>query len=104
MEVVHVRYGHVTASDDVVAATRDERISGYERSRRGLCGIVGDELSHENGCHGTQENSVAAEESKEFCGRCENFPLGCGQRGNGSFTKGRPTYGNEAPATNDGSK
>jgi hypothetical protein len=53
MEVVHVGYGHVTASDDVVAAARDKRISGYEHGKRGLCGIVGDELSHENGCHGT---------------------------------------------------
>jgi hypothetical protein len=33
-----------------------------------LCGIVGDELGHENGCHRTQENGVAAEESKELCG------------------------------------
>jgi hypothetical protein len=31
MEVIHVRYGHVTASDDVVAAARDKRISGYGR-------------------------------------------------------------------------
>jgi hypothetical protein len=34
----------------------------------GCVGFVGDELGHENGCHGTQENSVAAEESKELCG------------------------------------
>ena len=68
MEVVHVGYGHVAASDDVVAAARDKRISGYGRGKWGLWGIVGDELGHENGCHGTQENSVAAEESKELCG------------------------------------
>jgi hypothetical protein len=68
VEVVHVGYGHVAASDDVVAAARDKRISGYGRGRWGLWGIVGDELGHENGCHGTQENSVAAEESKELCG------------------------------------
>jgi len=43
VEVVHVGYGHVTASDNIV-------------------------VGHENGCHGTQENSVAAEESKELCG------------------------------------
>jgi len=43
MEVVHVGYGHVSASDDIV-------------------------VGHENGCHGTQENGVAAEESKELCG------------------------------------
>lgn len=72
MEVVHVGYGHVTTSDDVVA---DKRISGYGRGRWELCGIVGDELSNKNGCHGTQENGVAAEESKELCGRCEDFPL-----------------------------
>ena len=29
VEVVHVGYGHVTASDDVVAAARDKWISGY---------------------------------------------------------------------------
>jgi hypothetical protein len=68
VEVVHVGDGHITASDDVVAAARDTRISGYGRGRWGLCGIVGDELSHENGCHRTQENGVAAEESKELCG------------------------------------
>jgi hypothetical protein len=34
----------------------------------GGCGIVGDELDYQNGCHGTQENGVAAEESKELCG------------------------------------
>ena len=33
VEVVHVGYGHVTASDDVVAAARDKRISGYRRGR-----------------------------------------------------------------------
>lgn len=75
VEVVHVGYGHVTASDDVVAAARDKRISGYGRGMWGLCGSVGDELGHENGCHGTQENGVAAEESKELCGGCEDFPL-----------------------------
>jgi hypothetical protein len=30
VEVVHVGYGHVTASDDVVAAARDKWISGYD--------------------------------------------------------------------------
>ena len=34
----------------------------------GGCGIVGDELSHEDRCHGTQEYGVAAKESKELCG------------------------------------
>jgi hypothetical protein len=29
VEVVHVWYGHVTASDNVVAATRDKQISGW---------------------------------------------------------------------------
>ena len=29
---------------------------------------MGDELGHENGCHGTQEYGVAAEESNEFLG------------------------------------
>ena len=53
VEVVHVGYGHVTASDDVVAAARDKRISGYGRDRWGLCRIVGDELGHENRCHRT---------------------------------------------------
>jgi hypothetical protein len=53
MEIVHVGYGHVTAPDNVVAAARDKQISGYGRGKWGLCGIVGDELSHENGCHGT---------------------------------------------------
>jgi len=61
VEVVHVGYGNVSASDDVV-------------------------VSHENACHGTEENGVTAEESKELCGRCENFPW------------------NETPATNDGSE
>jgi len=68
VEVVHVGYGHVTVSDDIVAVARDKRISGYGRGKWGLCGIVRDELGHENGCHGTQENGVAAEESKELCG------------------------------------
>jgi hypothetical protein len=31
VEVVHVWYGHVAASDNVVAATRDIQISGYGR-------------------------------------------------------------------------
>lgn len=40
VEIVHVGYGHVTASDDVVAAARQKRISGYGRGRWGLwhCG------------------------------------------------------------------
>lgn len=75
VEVVHVWYGYITASDDIVATARDKRISGYGLSRWGLCGIVRDELGHENGCHGTQKNGVSAEESKELCGRCEDFPL-----------------------------
>jgi hypothetical protein len=29
VEVVHVWYGHVTASDNVVAVTRDKQISGW---------------------------------------------------------------------------
>ncbi len=29
---------------------------------------MGDELGHEDGCHGTQEDGIAAEESKELCG------------------------------------
>jgi hypothetical protein len=40
VEVVHVGYGHVTASDDVVAAARDKPISGYGRGRWELCRIV----------------------------------------------------------------
>jgi hypothetical protein len=71
----------------------------------GLCVIVGDELGHENGCHGTQENGVAAEESKELCGRCEDFPLQLWSAGaTVALQKGRPTYWNKGPATNDGSK
>ncbi len=42
VEVVHVRYGHVTASDNVVAAAREKRISGYGRGRWGQWRIVGD--------------------------------------------------------------
>lgn len=68
VEVIHVRYGYVTVSDDVVAAARDKRISGCVRDRWSSCGILGDELGHENGCHGTQKNGVATEESKELCG------------------------------------
>jgi hypothetical protein len=41
VEVVQVGYGHITASDDVVTAARDKRISGYGRGRCGLCGICG---------------------------------------------------------------
>ena len=33
VEVIHVGYGHVTASDNVVAAIRDKQISGYGRGR-----------------------------------------------------------------------
>lgn len=29
---------------------------------------MGDELSNEDGCHGTQENGVATEEGEELCG------------------------------------
>jgi hypothetical protein len=54
-------------SDDIVAAARENGLVDG-RGRWGLVGIVGDELSHENGCHGTQENGVAAEESKEPAG------------------------------------
>ena len=61
MEVVHVRYRHIATSDDVV-------------------------VGHEDGCHGTQEYGVAAEESKELGGRGKDLP------------------GDESPATNDGSK
>jgi len=43
VEVVHVGYGHVTASDDEI-------------------------VCHENGRHWTQENGVAVKESKEFRG------------------------------------
>lgn len=67
VEVIHVGYGHVTLSDDEVAVAHDKRISGHGRSSWGLC-RMGDALSHENGCHGTQENGVAAEEGKELCG------------------------------------
>ena len=31
VKVVHVRYGHVPTSDDVIAAARDRRISGLGR-------------------------------------------------------------------------
>ncbi len=34
----------------------------------GVVWDCGDELGNENGCHGPQEDSVAAEESKELCG------------------------------------
>ena len=64
VEVVHVGYGHITTSDDVVAVTRENRLVNMHM----VYGIVGDELGHENRCHRTQENGVAAEESKEFCG------------------------------------
>jgi hypothetical protein len=33
VEVVHVGYGHVPASDDEVATTRDRCISGYGRGK-----------------------------------------------------------------------
>ena len=66
VEVVHVGYGYLAASDNVVAAAQYKWISGYGRDRWRLCGILGDELGHENGCHWTQENGVAAEESKEL--------------------------------------
>ena len=44
---------------------------------KGINGAVrkGNVLAHENGCHGTQEDGVAAEEGKEFGGRSEDFPL-----------------------------
>jgi hypothetical protein len=32
VEVIHVGYGHVTASDDEVTAAQDKRISGYGRN------------------------------------------------------------------------
>jgi hypothetical protein len=41
VEVVHVGYGHITASDDVVAVARDKRISGYGRGRWGYVGMWG---------------------------------------------------------------
>jgi hypothetical protein len=53
VEVVHIRYGHIATSDDIVAAVQDKRISEYERDEGGLSGILGDLLSHENGCHRT---------------------------------------------------
>jgi hypothetical protein len=33
VEVVHVGYGHVTTSDDIVAAARNKRISGCGHGR-----------------------------------------------------------------------
>ena len=50
MEVVHIGYRHVTTADDKV-------------------------IGHKDGGHGTQENGVTTEESKELGGRCEDFPL-----------------------------
>jgi hypothetical protein len=79
VEVVHVRYRHVALSDNVVAAIQLVDVIV-------ISGIGDDELSDENRCHGTQENGVSTEESKELCGRCENFPW------------------NEAPAANDSSE
>jgi hypothetical protein len=38
VEVVHIGYRHVTASDNVIATARDKQISGYERGR----GVVWD--------------------------------------------------------------
>jgi hypothetical protein len=67
VEVVHVGYGHITSSDDIVAAARKKRISGDGHCRGGLCEIV-NVLSHQNGCHWPQENGISAEESKEL--RC----------------------------------
>jgi hypothetical protein len=32
-------------------------------------------LSHQDSCHGSQKDGVAAEEGEEFRGRCEDFPL-----------------------------
>lgn len=69
VEIVHVRDGHITTSDDVVAVTEVLVVM------RTTSTLGENELGHENGCHGTQENGVAAEESEELCGRCENFPL-----------------------------
>ena len=38
-------------------------------------GCWGDALAHEDGCHGSQEDGVAAEESKESSRGGEDFPL-----------------------------
>lgn len=38
-------------------------------------GLWGDKLGDEDGCHGTEEDGVSTEESKELCGRGEDFPL-----------------------------
>jgi hypothetical protein len=35
VEVVHVGYGHITASDNVVTAARDKQVSGHGRGRWG---------------------------------------------------------------------
>lgn len=41
VEVVHVGYGYVTASDDEVAVARDKRISGCGRNNWGLVRLWG---------------------------------------------------------------
>ena len=69
VEVVHVGYGHITSSDDIVAAAREiNELVGVDFVGGTLCGILGDVLGHQNGCHWPQENGISAEESKEF--RC----------------------------------
>lgn len=68
MEVVHVGYGHVTASNEVVAVARDKNGLVDTDVVGGAVGLWGDKLGHENRCHGTQENGVATEESKKLCG------------------------------------
>ena len=70
VEVVHVGDGHVTASDDVVAKENN----GLVDIDLGIKGR-GNSLANENGGHRSQEDGVTTEESKEGCGRCEDFPL-----------------------------
>jgi hypothetical protein len=61
VEVVHIGYGNVAASDDVVAIGQNGLVDIDVAD-----GIVRNVLSHENACHGTEENGVATEESKEL--------------------------------------
>ena len=70
VEVVHVRHGDSSSSDNEVAAVMmcqwmDVRIWG----------IGEHELADQNRCHGSQEDGIATEESKELCGRGQDFPL-----------------------------
>ena len=71
----------------------------------GCAGCWGDALAHEDGCHGSQEYCVAAEESEEPCRGGEDFPLRLESAGALLFLRECwLAYRNKTPATNEGSK